>query len=78
MSKGGYGIPSLKSIAKELRLNLRFALKQNSDKDLRNTWELSSQKNIPTDCLLDRVPSKTSAAQTLMKEEREKAVEHIS
>lgn len=78
LNKGGYGIPSLKSTAQKLRLNLRFALKHNADKDLRNIWELSSLKNTSIDSLLHRVPSKTSAAQTLMKEEREKAVEHIA
>src|SRR6218665_1128372 len=78
LNKGGYGIPSLKSTAQKLRLNLRFALKHNTNKDLRNIWELSSLKNTPIDSLLHRVPSKTLAAQTLMKEEREKAVEHIA
>src|SRR6218665_2447550 len=77
LNKGGYGIPSLKSTAQKLRLNLRFALKHNAE-NLRNIWELSSLKNTSIDSLLHRVPSKTSAAQSLVKEEREKAVEHIA
>ena len=59
---GGYGIPSLKMTVQTLRLSLRFILKHNVNKDLRDIWKLSSKNNIQLDYLLKREPTKSVVA----------------
>ena len=77
--KGGYGIPLMKTLALQLRLSLRFSLKNSKDDDLVTIWNQTTQKkNAKIDSLIDQQKTKQSAMNLLASEHSLKIDNHIS
>ena len=76
--KGGFGIPLLKTLTLQLRLSLRFSLKNSKDDDLTTIWNQTTNKNAKIDSLIDQQPTKQSAMNLLASEHSLKIDTHIS
>ena len=70
LSKGGFGIPSLKSTAESLRLGQRFRLKTSQNAGMNDLWAETTLQNVVIDSFINANPTNCASATAALKNTR--------